>query len=71
MLRVSLVVQWLRRHLPIQGVRVQSLTGELRSDVLWGQKKQNVKQWQYCNKFNKDLKSCPHQIKKIFFKKKW
>ena len=32
-------------------------------------KKQNVKQWQYCNKFNKDLKSCPHQIKKSFFKK--
>ena len=70
MLRISLVVQWFRLHLPIQGVRVLSLTGELRSDVLWGQKKQNVKQWQYCNKFNKDLKSCPHQIKKSLKKKK-
>ncbi|XP_059752342.1 D-aminoacyl-tRNA deacylase 1 isoform X2 [Balaenoptera ricei] len=29
----SLVVQWLRIHLPVQGTRVQSLVGELRSHV--------------------------------------
>ena len=30
-------------------------------------KNQNIKQKQYCNKFNSDLKNGPH--KKIFFKK--
>ena len=30
----SLVVQWLRIHLPMQGTRVPSLVGELRSHVL-------------------------------------
>ena len=31
-------------------------------------KTQNIKQKQYCRKFNKDLKSCPHyKEKKIFF----
>ena len=34
----SLVVQWLRLHLPMQGVWVQSLVGELRSHMLLGQK---------------------------------
>ena len=29
--RTSLVVQWLRRHLPVQGAQVQSLVRELRS----------------------------------------
>ena len=32
-----------------------------------GPKKQNMKQKQYCNKFNKDFKNGPHQ--KIFLKK--
>ena len=33
----SLVFQWLRLHLPIQGLRVQSLMGALRSHMPWGQ----------------------------------
>ena len=38
----SLVVQWLRIHPPMQGVRVQSLVGELRSHKTQGQKSQNI-----------------------------
>ena len=34
-----------------------------------GPKNQNIKQKQYCKKFNKDFKNGPHQ-KKIFKKKK-
>ena len=33
-------------------------------------KNQNIKQKQYCNKFNKDFKNGPHQKKKKIFKKK-
>ena len=33
-----LVVQWLRIHFPMQGMRVQSLVGELRSHMLQGNK---------------------------------
>ena len=36
--RTSLAVQWLRLHLPMQGVRVRSLVGELRSHMSRGQK---------------------------------
>ena len=36
----SLVVQWLRIQLPLQGVRVQSLVRELTSHIPCGQKKQ-------------------------------
>ena len=32
----SLVVQWLRIHLPMQGTWVRSLVGELRSHMPWG-----------------------------------
>ena len=41
----SLAVQWLRVHLPMQRVQVQSLVGELRSHMSHGQKKtpQNIK----------------------------
>ena len=42
--------------LPVQGVRVRSLVGGLRSHMLCGGKNQNIKQKQYCNKFSKDLK---------------
>ena len=42
---------------------VQSLVGKLGSHRLWGQKNQNIKQKQYCNKFNKDLKKSPHPKK--------
>ena len=61
----SLVVQWLRIHLPMHGVCVQSLVRELSSHMPCYQK---IKQTQYCNKFNKDLKKDPHQ--KIYFFKK-
>ena len=37
--RTSLVVQWLRHHLPMQGVWVWALIGELRSHMTHGQKK--------------------------------
>ena len=33
------------------------------------QKTKNMKQKQYCNKFNKDFKNGPHQKKKILKKK--
>ena len=33
------------------------------------QKNQNIKQKQYCNKFNKDLKNGPHQKKNLKKKK--
>ena len=64
--RTSLEVQWLRLRLQIQEVQVQSLIGELRSHMPRGQKYQNIKQKQCCNKFNKDFKDGPHQkISKI------
>ena len=48
----------------MQGVQVQSLIGELRSHMPCGQKNQNIKQKQYCNKFNKDLKKKKRSISK-------
>ena len=47
----------LDHHLPMQGVWVPSLVGELRFHILCGQKSQNIKQKQYCNKFNKDFEN--------------
>ena len=35
----------------------------------WRPKNQNIKQKQYCNKFNKDFKNGPHQKKKKTLKK--
>ena len=56
----SLVAQWLRLCLPMQGVWVRSLVGELRSHMPHSppQKKnpKSIKQKQYCNEFNKDFK---------------
>ena len=57
----SLAVQWLRLRLPMQWVREGSIPG-------WGAKiphaswknPQNIKQKQYCNKFNKDFKKKSH-----------
>ena len=65
----SLEVQWLRLRLPMQGVQVRSLVGELRSHVPHSQKTK-TKQKQYCNKFNKDFKNGPHQKKKNLKQKK-
>ena len=61
----SLAGQWLRLHLLMQGVQVR----EIRSHMPRGQKNQNIRQKQYCNKFNKDFKNGPLQ-KKILKKKK-
>ena len=66
----SLAVQWLRLCLPVQGVWVQSLVGELRSHMPHSQKYQSIEQKQYCNKFNKDFKNGPHQKKKNLKKKR-
>ena len=38
LLGTSLVIQWLRLHLPMQGVWIWSLVGELRSHMSWSQK---------------------------------
>ena len=50
------MTQWLRLHLPIQWVWVRPLVRALRSYIPRGQKSQNVKLKQYCNKLNKDFK---------------
>ena len=54
-LETSLVVQWLRLHLSVQGVWVWSLVGELRPHMPQGQNNQTIKQKQYCKK--KSIKS--------------
>ena len=61
------VITYKERKIKMEQVWVWSLIGELRSDMpsAWKKKKkkkgkQNIKQKQYCNKFNKDLKNCPH-----------
>ena len=43
-----------------QGVQVGSLVRELRSVCLRAKKNQNIKEKQYCNKFNKYFKNSPH-----------
>ena len=53
-----------RLHLLMQGVQVQSLVGELRPHMPQGQKNQNAKQKQYCDKFNEDSKNGLHWKKK-------
>ena len=67
----SLMVQWLRLHCPMQEVWVWSHVWELRCHMPCGQKNQNMKQEQCCNKFNKDFKNGPHQKKEKCFKKEW
>ena len=56
----------LRKDFPggsVQEVGVQFLVRELRFHVPHGQKNQNIKQKQYCNKFNGDFKNGLHQKK--------
>ena len=61
----SLVVQWLRLRLPMQGVWVRSLVWELTSHMPQGKKNKNkIKQKQNCNKFNKDFLKMAHVKKK-------
>ena len=47
--------------IPVRGAKIPH--------ALWP-KNQNIKQKQYCNKFNKDFKFGPHQNKKILKKNK-
>ena len=49
------MVQWLELCLPTQRVQIQSLVRELKSHMPHGQKTPNIKQKQYCNKFNEDF----------------
>ena len=63
----SLVVQYLGPQLPVLGMQVWSLVGEIRSNMSCGQKNQNIKQKQYFNKFNADFKII--HIKKKSLKK--
>ena len=60
--RTSLVVQWLKLGLPMQGVWVRSLVRELRSTCLVAKRPQQ-KTKEYCNKFNKAFKNGPPKIK--------
>ena len=66
----ALVDQWLRLHLPMQGVQVQFLIRELRCHMPCGQKKQNVKQKQYCKNSIEILKIVHIKKKKHLLKKK-
>ena len=61
--KTSLMIQWLGLRLPMQRVRVGSLVEELKSQIPQASppKNQNIKQKQYCNEFNKELKNSPHQ----------
>ena len=66
----SLAVQWLRLHLPMQGLWVRSLVGELRSHMTYDEKKNKI-QKQCCKKKNsvKSLKIvCTHTHTKNFTK---
>ena len=63
-----LAVQWLRLHLPMQRVQVQSLVWEWVQvqSLVWElrsymPRSQNIRQKQYFNKFNKDFKNGPHE----------
>ena len=49
------MVQPIGLHLPIHGVQIPSLHGELTSHKVYGQKPK-TKQKKYYNKFNKELK---------------
>ena len=66
----SLAVQWLRLHLPLQG-NAGLIPGEgIKIPHASQPENQNIKQKQYCNKFNKDFKNGPHHLKKKNLEKK-
>ena len=56
-----LEAQWLGPCLPMQGVWVRSLMGELRFPHALRLKNQNIKQKQYCNEVSKEFKYGPHE----------
>ena len=51
----SPVAQWLRLHLPLQGVKCSTPGWGAKIPYASQPKNQQVKQKQYCNKYNKDL----------------
>ena len=55
----SMTAHWVRLCLPMQGLWVPSLVGELRSHMLCNQKTK-TKQKHYCNIFNKDKIKSDH-----------
>ena len=64
----SLVVQWLRLLLSMQGYRLDPWSEELRSHMPLSQR---TKTWkQYCNKYNKGFKNGPLKKKKKALKEK-
>ena len=58
----SLGVWWLRLHLPMQGIWIQPLVGEPTS-CMPQPKNPNMKQKQYCNRFNKNFTNGPYKKK--------
>ena len=62
----SLVVQWLRLHLPMQGVQVWFLSGSYIPHAWRVKKPKHKKTEAYCSKFNKNFKNGLYQ--KIFNK---
>ena len=62
----SLVVQWLRLHVPMQRVQAPGAVPGQRAKIPHASrpKTQNITQKHCCNKFNKDFKNGPH-LKKI------
>ena len=62
------MAQCLRLHLPMQGVRAQSLVKELRSHITRCQKAK-TEQKHCCNKFNKHFKKVHIKKKKIYKKR--
>lgn len=55
--RDFLVIQWLRVHLPMRGGVHPWF---VKITICLMAKNQNIKQRQYCSKFNKDFKKDPH-----------
>ena len=55
-----MAVQWLRLHIPVQGVGLIPGQGAKIPCALWP-KNQNGKQKPYCNKSNKDYENGPYQ----------
>ena len=56
----SLMVQWLRFHLPMQRMWVRSLIRSKDPTCCEAKNNQDIKQKKYCNKFNKDFKNGPY-----------
>ena len=60
LLGTSLLDQWLRLRLPMQGVQGSIPNRGFKIPHASRPKHQNMKQKQYCNKFNEVFKNGPH-----------